>query len=71
LASSAPPPDFRLNQPADRFMELHADPSYLADARKLGLCVSPVDGAAVQDLIRRMAATQREMIEPYKNIMSR
>jgi tripartite-type tricarboxylate transporter receptor subunit TctC len=53
------------------FMDLHRDPDYLVEARKLDLDVSPLDGQSVQDLIKRMAATPREVIERFKVIMSK
>jgi tripartite-type tricarboxylate transporter receptor subunit TctC len=64
--------------PADRvailrkaFMQLQADPDYLAEAKRLDLDVSPLDGEAVQALITRMTETPKLVIERFKSIMNK
>ncbi|MDO9441464.1 MAG: tripartite tricarboxylate transporter substrate-binding protein [Beijerinckiaceae bacterium] len=73
LPFAAPP-----GVPADRvallrtaFMQLHLDPDYLAEAKKLDLDVSPLDGEAVQALIQRMTQTPKPVIERFKAIMNK
>jgi tripartite-type tricarboxylate transporter receptor subunit TctC len=73
LPYAAPP-----EVPADRiailrkaFMELHADPDFLVEAKKLDLDISPLDGQSVQKLIERMAETPREVIERLKINLSK
>lgn len=53
------------------FMELHLDTNYIAEAVKLDLDVSPIDGEAVQALIIRMSTTTPEVIERFKLIFSK
>jgi len=67
LPFAAPP-----GVPADRaaaleaaFMAMCRDAAVLDDAAKLGIEMSPVDGAAVVASIARAAATPREVIERY------
>ncbi|MBX9760519.1 MAG: hypothetical protein K2Y29_17200 [Beijerinckiaceae bacterium] len=73
LPFAAPP-----GVPADRvailraaFMQAHKDKEFLADAAKLDLDVSPIDGESVQALIRRMSATPPAVIERFKSIMNK
>ncbi len=73
LPFAAPPgvPGERIAALRKAFLELHADPDYLSEAAKLDLDVSPLDGEAVQGLIRTMAATPPAVIERFKTIMSK
>lgn len=71
LPFAAPP-----EVPADRvaalrkaFMESHKDAEFLAEAKKLKLDVSPIDGEAVEALIRRMAKTPPKVIERFKAVL--
>ena len=73
LPFAAPP-----GVPADRvavlraaFIDAHKDKDFLAEAAKLDLDVSPIDGESVQSLIRRMAATPPKVIERFKSIMNK
>jgi tripartite-type tricarboxylate transporter receptor subunit TctC len=66
------PPDI----PGDRtkalqaaFMEMAKDPSFVADAKKLSLDVSPIDGAAVLRLVEQMEKTPRDVIALYNRIV--
>ena len=67
------PPDV----PADRakalgmaFMDMTRDPAFVAEAQKLGLDVSPVDGNAVVEVIRQMAATPKDVIAQFNRIVA-
>lgn len=72
LPFAAPPgvPAERIKLLRDAFMKAHADNEFLAEADKLKLDVSPIDGAAVDTLIRRMAATPPAVIARFKSIMN-
>lgn len=61
--------------PADRakalkntFMKIHKDPAFLADAERLKLDVSPIDGEAVEKLVHEMAATPKPVLERFKTV---
>jgi tripartite-type tricarboxylate transporter receptor subunit TctC len=63
--------------PADRakalgtaFMDMARDPGFVAEAQKLGLDVSPVDGNAVVEVIRQMAATPKDVIAQFNAIVA-
>jgi tripartite-type tricarboxylate transporter receptor subunit TctC len=67
------PPDV----PADRakalgaaFMDMTRDAGFVAEAQKLGLDVSPIDGSAVVDVIRQMAATPKDVIAQFNEIVA-
>lgn len=58
--------------PADRtavlrqaFMKMVVDEQFLAEAKKLRLDISPIDGAAVDTIIARAKNTPREVVELY------
>lgn len=66
------PPDV----PADRaaalkaaFMEMCKDKQFIADANKLSLEVSPLDGEGIVALLKRAAATPKEIIERYEKLI--
>jgi len=61
--------------PADRaaalrraFTEMVKDPEFLADAMRSKLDITPIDGEAVREIIRRMAATPKNVIARYNQI---
>jgi len=61
--------------PADRaaalraaFMAMVKDPAFLADAQKVKLDISPLDGNAVRNVIAKMAATPKDIIARYNKI---
>jgi tripartite-type tricarboxylate transporter receptor subunit TctC len=69
----AAPPDL----PPDRakalqaaFMDMSGDPAFVADAQKLGLDVSPIDGGAVIKLITQMAATPKDVIAQFNEMVA-
>jgi hypothetical protein len=45
------------------------DPAVLADAQKLGIEMSPIDGATVRAAIAKSAATPRDVIERYNKLV--
>jgi tripartite-type tricarboxylate transporter receptor subunit TctC len=64
------------NVPADRaavlqtaFLKTFRDPEYLAEAKKLDLDVSPLDGPTVRSMIARLAQSPPELIARYKAIL--
>src|SRR5262245_27704997 len=61
--------------PADRasalqtaFMATTKDPAFLAEAEKMSLELSPIDGDAVRKVVAQMQATPPEVIEQFKAI---
>ena len=61
--------------PADRtaalqtaFMAMTRDPAFIAEAEKMHLELSPIDGEAVRKVIVQMQATPPEVIEQFKSI---
>jgi tripartite-type tricarboxylate transporter receptor subunit TctC len=73
LPFAAPP-----GVPADRakalqtaFMAMCKDPDVVAAAEKLGIDMSPIDGATVRNAIANAAATPREVINRYNKLVGR
>jgi tripartite-type tricarboxylate transporter receptor subunit TctC len=65
------PPDL----PADRtaalqsgFMAMVKDPAFIAEAEKMRLELSPIDGDAVRAVVARMRETPADVIEQFKTI---
>jgi tripartite-type tricarboxylate transporter receptor subunit TctC len=63
--------------PADRaqalqkaFMATHKDPAYLADAEKVGIEVSPIDGAAILKLIGQIAKTPADQLQRIEGLIA-
>jgi tripartite-type tricarboxylate transporter receptor subunit TctC len=61
--------------PADRaaalrtgFMAMTKDPAFVAEARKMNLDLSPIDGEAVLKVVGQMAATPAEVVAQFKAI---
>lgn len=50
------------------FMAMTKDPAFIAEARKLNLDLSPIDGEAVRKLIAQMAETPAEVVAQFKAI---
>ena len=67
----APPgvPADRLRTLRDSFMAAAADPELTAEARKMGLEISPLSGTAVQALVARLYETPKDVIETVRTIM--
>jgi hypothetical protein len=63
------PPD-RAKALQGAFMDMSRDPAFVADAKKLGLDVSPIDGDAVVKLISQMAATPKDVIAQFNEMVA-
>lgn len=66
------PPDLPPDRAAalrDGFMQMVKDPAFLDDAGKIDLDISPIDGAAVRQLIARAAATPKDVIAHYNQLV--
>ena len=50
------------------FMAMVKDREFLADAERVKLDITPIDGDAVRAIIVKMAATPRAVIERYNRI---
>ena len=72
LPIAAPPdlPPERAKALQAAFTEMSKDPAFVADAEKLGLDVSPVDGDAVVKVITQMAATPKDVIAQFKEMIA-
>jgi tripartite-type tricarboxylate transporter receptor subunit TctC len=72
LPIAAPPglPPERAQALQTAFMDMSRDPAFAADAQKLGLDVSPVDGDAVVKLIAQMAATPKDVIARFNDMIA-
>jgi len=71
LPFALPPgvPEDRAKALQAAFMAMCADPAVLAEAEKLGIEMSPIDGATVLRSIARAAATPREVIARYNKLV--
>jgi hypothetical protein len=49
-------------------MAMQSDPDYLKEAERLGLDVSPVDGAQALALIEKLAASPKELLDDMKKL---
>ncbi|MPZ39677.1 MAG: hypothetical protein GEU95_16785 [Rhizobiales bacterium] len=63
------PPD-RARALQEAFMATHKDPAYLADAEKLGIEVSPIDGAAIRKLIDRIANMPPDQLKRIEGLIA-
>jgi tripartite-type tricarboxylate transporter receptor subunit TctC len=72
LPIAAPPglPPDRAQALQAAFVDMCNDPGFLADAQKLGLDVSPIDGNAVVKLINEMAATPKDVIAQFNAMVA-
>jgi tripartite-type tricarboxylate transporter receptor subunit TctC len=72
LPLAAPPdvPPDRAKALTAAFMAMAKSREFVADADKLGLDVSPVDGEAVVNLIKDMAATAPDVIAQFNKIVA-
>ncbi|MDH7798394.1 MULTISPECIES: tripartite tricarboxylate transporter substrate-binding protein [unclassified Beijerinckia] len=62
------PPD-RLKALREAFMRTTADPDFVAEAKKVGLDVSPIDGSAVEDVLRQIYATPPDIVQASTEMM--
>ncbi|MFM1816025.1 MAG: hypothetical protein RLZ98_2720, partial [Pseudomonadota bacterium] len=62
---AAPPgvPKERADVLQKAFLDAHKDPDYLAEAKKLEIDVSPIDGKEVLALIKQMQAAPPETLD--------
>jgi tripartite-type tricarboxylate transporter receptor subunit TctC len=66
------PPDLPPDRAAalrDGFMQMVKDPAFLDDAGKIDLDISPIDGEAVRQLITQAAATPKDVIARYNQLV--
>jgi tripartite-type tricarboxylate transporter receptor subunit TctC len=72
LPFSGPPgiPADRTRALREAFMKAHADPEFRAEAERLKVDLSPLDGEQVTQIIADMKATPRSVIERYKRILA-
>ena len=63
-------------RPADRaaalqkaFMDMWKDPDLLAEAEKLGIGITPIDGKAVLALIDKIAATPQVQLDRVRTLL--
>jgi tripartite-type tricarboxylate transporter receptor subunit TctC len=63
------PPD-RAKALQNAFMATHRDPAYLADAEKVGIEVSPIDGAQIKTLIEQIAITPADQLKRIENLIT-
>jgi tripartite-type tricarboxylate transporter receptor subunit TctC len=69
LAPSGIPAD-RLAVLQSAFMAMVKDKDFLADAAKVKLDITPIDGLAVRAIIQKMAATPKDTVERYNRIVT-
>jgi tripartite-type tricarboxylate transporter receptor subunit TctC len=72
LPIAAPPdlPPDRAKALQTAFIDMSRDPAFVAEAEKLGLDVSPVDGDTVVKVIAQMAATPKDVIERFNEMVA-
>jgi tripartite-type tricarboxylate transporter receptor subunit TctC len=72
LPIAAPPdlPPDRAKALQTAFMDMSRNPAFAAEAEKLGLDVSPVDGDTVLKVIAQMAATPKDVIEQFNEMVA-
>jgi tripartite-type tricarboxylate transporter receptor subunit TctC len=73
LPFAAPPgvPAERAKALQAAFIDMCKDPAVLADAQKLGIEMSPIDGAMVRTAIAKSAATPRDVVERYNKLVGK
>jgi tripartite-type tricarboxylate transporter receptor subunit TctC len=55
----------------DAFMRTHEDPQYLADAKKMGLDVSPMSGEEAARIITEAAALPPDLLQRYADLLNK
>ena len=70
LPFAAPPdiPPERAKALQAAFMAMCRDQSFVDEARKLGLDISPIDGDGIASLLTRAAATPKDVIDRFNDI---
>jgi tripartite-type tricarboxylate transporter receptor subunit TctC len=69
LAPPGVPPE-RAKLLQDAFLAAHKDKAFLAEAKKLGVDVSPISGDQVADLLKRAAGTSHDVIQRYTKLIN-
>jgi tripartite-type tricarboxylate transporter receptor subunit TctC len=69
LAPPGVPPE-RAKLLQDAFLAAHKDKAFLAEAKKLGVDVSPISGDQVADLLKRAAGNSHDVIQRYKKLIN-
>jgi tripartite-type tricarboxylate transporter receptor subunit TctC len=71
LPFAAPPglPPDRAEALQHAFMAMCRDTAFLQEAEKLGIEISPIDGAEISRQLARMAATPKEVIDRYNTMV--
>ena len=66
---AAPPgvPEDRARALQKAFMAANADPEYIQEAKKLGIDISPIDGAAVLEILDRISQAPPELLDYMRN----
>jgi hypothetical protein len=49
-------------------MAMTKDPAFVAEARKMNLDLSPIDGEGVRKVVAQMAATPSDVVAQFKAI---
>jgi tripartite-type tricarboxylate transporter receptor subunit TctC len=72
LPFAGPPgiPADRANALQHAFMDMAKTPAFLADAEKIGIDISPIDGQKVHQLIENASRTPPDVIERFKKLVS-
>jgi tripartite-type tricarboxylate transporter receptor subunit TctC len=68
---AAPPgvPEDRAKALVKAFMETHKDPGYLEEAKKANFDVSPIDGAEVLGMIKKIADTPDDQLRSIEKLV--
>jgi len=69
----AAPPDVpadRAKALQDAFMATHKDPAYLAEAEKVGIEVSPINGEEIRRLIEKIAKTPADQLKRIEKLIA-
>jgi tripartite-type tricarboxylate transporter receptor subunit TctC len=69
---AAPPdvPPERARALQEAFMATHKDPAYLADAEKVGIEISPINGAEIRALIDKIAKTPPDQLKRIESLIA-
>ena len=44
-------------------MAANADPEYIAEAKRLGIDISPIDGAGVMEILKKLAQQPPDLLD--------
>src|SRR5262249_11110924 len=64
------PPD-RAKALRDAFMQMTQDADFIADAAKLSIELSPVDGDGIHKLLERAASSPQSVIDDYNRLLTK